>query len=100
MLIQALAPACVTCNRTSERSFARGEACALRLMKSDYAESVNIGSEEMVTINQLAAMIMKISAGEAGVGTLAPLREGLEKTYRWIEEEVRVPRATQVAIVA
>jgi nucleoside-diphosphate-sugar epimerase len=33
----------------------------LRLMNSDFTGPVNIGSEEMVTINQLAEMIIKLS---------------------------------------
>lgn len=32
-----------------------------RLMDSNFSESVNIGSEEMVTINQLAKMVMKVA---------------------------------------
>src|ERR1017187_6073650 len=75
---------------------------------------VNIGSEEMVTINQLAGMIADIAGkrlrvvhvpGPLGVRgrnsdnhlirerlKWAPsrsLREGLEKTYAWIESQVR-----------
>ena len=74
---------------------------------------VNIGSEEMVSINQLADMVMKISgknlkkiyvSGPQGVrgrkseNTLIkkelnwapsqPLVVGLEKTYKWIEKQI------------
>jgi nucleoside-diphosphate-sugar epimerase len=74
---------------------------------------VNIGSEEMVTINQLAEMIMSIARkplsirhieGPLGVRgrnsdnhliqeklgwqPTRPLREGLEKTYSWVSEQV------------
>jgi len=74
---------------------------------------VNLGSEEMVTINPLAEMIMEIAdkkltikhiSGPLGVrgrnsdnkliqeklGWAAdyPLKKGLEKTYPWIEEQV------------
>ena len=84
-----------------------------RFMDSDFAGPVNIGSEEMVTINQLAEMAMEIAGkrqrirhidGPLGVrgrnsdnnllrqklgwAPSAPLRDGLEKTYRWIEEQV------------
>lgn len=46
------------------RSFLHVDECVeavLRLMKSDFIEPVNIGSEEMVTINQLAEMAIAIS---------------------------------------
>ena len=46
------------------RSFLYVDECVeavLRLMKSDFIEPVNIGSEEMVTINQLAEMAIAIS---------------------------------------
>jgi len=84
-----------------------------RLMNSDFQGPVNIGSEEMVTINQLAEMIMKISnkkliikhiKGPLGVrGRNSDNRliyeklgwkpniqliDGLKKTYPWIEEQV------------
>lgn len=85
----------------------------LRLMQSNYAGPVNIGSEEMVSINQLAQMVIDISGknltinnipGPAGVmgrnsnNDLArkhlnwdykqTLKQGLEKTYQWIETQV------------
>jgi len=85
-----------------------------RLMNSDFIGPLNIGSEEMVTIDQLAYMIMDIAGkklsikhipGPLGVrgrnsdNTLIrkvlgwspswPLKRGLEKTYRWIEEQVK-----------
>ncbi len=100
------------------RSFLYIDECiegVRRLMESDFTGSVNIGSEEMVTINQLAAMIMQIAgkklrvkhipgplgvrgrnsdnrliAEKLGWKPSRPLREGLEKTYHWIEEQVRV----------
>jgi nucleoside-diphosphate-sugar epimerase len=75
---------------------------------------VNIGSEEMVTINELARMIMDVAdknltvqnipgpqgvrgrnsdnrliMQELGWSPQAPLRRGVERTYRWIENEVR-----------
>jgi GDP-D-mannose 3', 5'-epimerase len=74
---------------------------------------VNIGSEEMVTINQLAYMAAEIAGKKISIGHIAgptgvrgrnsdnrlireklgwapekPLREGLEKTFRWIGEQV------------
>jgi nucleoside-diphosphate-sugar epimerase len=98
------------------RSFLFVDECVegvLRLMRSDFAGPVNIGSEEMVSIDQFAHMIMGIAGkqlrlnhidGPTGVrgrksdNTLiserlgwaptAPLRVGLEATYRWIEAQV------------
>jgi len=88
-----------------------------RLMESDFTGPVNIGSEEMVTINQLAEMIMEIAGkrlkikhipGPLGVrgrnsdnrlireklgwAPNYPLRKGLEKTYAWIKEQVEKER--------
>jgi len=85
-----------------------------RLMESEFTGPVNIGSEEMVTINQLTDMIMEIAGkklrikhidGPQGVrgrnsdnGLIykrlgwkptQPLRIGMEKTYKWIEKQVR-----------
>lgn len=100
------------------RSFLYIDEClegSTRLMRSDFTGPVNIGSEEMVTINQLADMIMRIAGkeltrkhieGPLGVkgrnsnnrliyGNLdwkpsQPLENGLRKTYAWIEEQVSV----------
>ncbi len=98
------------------RSFLYIDEClegTLRLTRSDFAGPVNIGSEEMVTINQLAEMIMEIAGkkltirhipGPLGVrgrnsdnrlfkeklgwAPSMPLRKGLEITYAWIKEQV------------
>ncbi len=84
-----------------------------RLMESDVAEPLNIGSEESVRIDDLAMMIAEIagkqlrirhSDGPQGVRSrnsdnaqiramlgwepTLPLREGLVPTYRWIEAKV------------
>jgi GDP-D-mannose 3',5'-epimerase len=51
-------------NGLQTRSFLYVDECVeavLRLMKSDFTGPVNIGSEEMVTINQLAEMAISIS---------------------------------------
>lgn len=99
------------------RSFLYIDECldgTLRLTRSDQLGPVNIGSEEMVTINQLADMAMRIAGkrmskkhvpGPLGVrgrnsdnrliGELLgwqpnrPLEEGLAVTYKWIESQVR-----------
>jgi GDP-D-mannose 3', 5'-epimerase len=98
------------------RSFLYIDECldgVTRLVRSSFTGPVNIGSEEMVTINQLAEMSIKISgkrlriinvAGPTGVRGRrsdnklikaklgwAPserLVVGLEKTYRWIEKQI------------
>ncbi|MGB9608887.1 MAG: NAD-dependent epimerase/dehydratase family protein [Minisyncoccia bacterium] len=99
------------------RSFLYIDEClegVFRLMDSDFLGPVNIGSDEMISINNLAKMIMEIAGknltikhipGPLGVrgrnsdNTLIkeklgwapqkPLREGIEKTYRWIESELK-----------
>jgi len=99
------------------RSFLYVDECVegvLRLTRSEHIGPFNIGSEEMVTINQLLEMVMDIAGkklhvehipGPTGVRgrnsdnkliskTLgwAPggtLQAGLEKTYAWIEKQVR-----------
>jgi nucleoside-diphosphate-sugar epimerase len=88
-----------------------------RLMDSDFAGPVNIGSEEMVTINKLAEMAMSIAGKTLAIrhieGPLGvrgrnsdnrlirdrlgwepsrPLREGMEKTYEWISAQVEAAR--------
>ncbi len=99
------------------RSFLYINECiegTLRLMRSDFTGPVNIGSEEMVTIDQLAEMVMEIAGkklrirhvpGPLGVrgrnsdnrlireklgwAPSMSLRDGLEKTYPWIEDQVK-----------
>ena len=99
------------------RSFLYIDECVegiRRLMKSDFAGPVNIGSEEMVTINQLAEMVMDIAGKQLRIqhieGPLGvrgrnsdnhliyqrlgwvpslPLRKGMEATYQWIERQVK-----------
>jgi GDP-D-mannose 3', 5'-epimerase len=98
------------------RSFLYIDECVegiRRLMESDFAGPVNIGSDEMVTINQLADMVMRTAHKRLSIrhipGPLGvrgrnsdnrlieeklnwkpsrPLIEGLEKTYEWIERQV------------
>lgn len=94
------------------RSFLYVDECVegvRRLMASNLTEPVNIGSEEMVSINELAEMTAAIAGKTISIrhvpGPLGvrgrnsdnrllrsalgweprqPLRRGLEKTYRWI----------------
>jgi nucleoside-diphosphate-sugar epimerase len=97
------------------RSFLFIDECLLgvrKLMDSDYLEPINIGSEEMITINSLARMIMNISdkaltikhiKGPLGVrgrcsdnklireklhwAPTRSLQEGLIVTYDWIDKK-------------
>lgn len=98
------------------RSFLYIDEClegVRRLMDSNFIGPVNIGSQEMITINYLARMAMEIAdkklkikhiPGPLGVrgrnsdnklikekldwAPTKPLKQGLEKTYRWINEQV------------
>ena len=101
------------------RSFLYIDECldgVRRLMDSnDFFGPVNIGSEEMVTINQLAEMIMDIAGKKLSIkhipGPLGvrgrnsdnklinaklgwepdyQLKKGLEKTYPWIKEQLGI----------
>lgn len=100
------------------RSFCYVDDCVegiYRLMKSDHHAPLNLGTDRLVTINDLAKMVIAIS-GKAGL-TLKhvpgpqgvrgrnsdntrlrkvlgwepsiPLEFGLEQTYVWIEKQVR-----------
>jgi nucleoside-diphosphate-sugar epimerase len=85
-----------------------------RLMRSDFHQPINLGQDRMVTINQLADMVGAIAGirlvkkhvpGPMGVrgrnsdNTLLrraldwepeiSLEEGLARTYRWIEDQVK-----------
>jgi GDP-D-mannose 3',5'-epimerase len=98
------------------RSFLYVDEClegTTRLLRSSFTGPVNIGSDEMVTINQLVKFVSDIAGkkltvrhknGPLGVRgrnsdndlikqrlSWAPtqsLRTGLEKTYAWIEQQV------------
>jgi nucleoside-diphosphate-sugar epimerase len=109
------------------RSFLYVSECVeavLRLMDSQFTGPVNIGSEEMVTINQLAEMAIAISGKNIKINNLGgqdfidkygfncptgvrgrnsdnklyrekigwevsmPLKEGMIKTFNWINEQV------------
>ena len=111
------------------RSFLYVSECVeavLRLMKSDFTGPVNIGSEEMVTINRLAELAIEISGKDITINNLGgqdfidkygfscptgvrgrnsdnklyreqigwevsmSLREGMEKTFRWIDQQVNM----------
>jgi len=99
------------------RSFLYIDECieaTYRLVQSDFSGPVNIGSEEMVTINQLANIAAKVSGkivtkkhidGPLGVrgrnsnndlirkklewDYSMPLEEGIRKTYNWIDNQIK-----------
>ena len=102
------------------RSFLYVNEClegTIRLTRSDWTGPVNIGSEEMITINQLARIIMDIAGKKLSIkhipGPLGvrgrnsdnklifkklewkpskPLKEGLKITYRWIKEQMETSK--------
>jgi len=105
------------------RSFLYIDECieaTRRLMKSDFSEPINIGSEEMVTINKLIDLVSEISSKtvtrkhklDAPVGVRGrnssndlirevlgwnyelTLKQGLEKTYSWICDQIDVDSNT------
>jgi GDP-D-mannose 3',5'-epimerase len=84
-----------------------------RLMHSDYAQPLNLGTDHMVTINELAEMVMDVAGKSVSVVHIdgpqgvrgrnsdntrlrevlgwepgIKLEEGLAETYRWIEKQV------------
>ena len=101
------------------RSFLLVDECVegiMRLMKSDFKGPVNIGSDEMINMNDFMNMIIKISGKNLtiknipfhGVGVRGrnsdnklikekldweprcPLNKGIKKTYEWIEKEINL----------
>lgn len=98
------------------RSFLYIDECikgVRRLMESDFTGPVNIGSDEMISINNMAYMVMEIAGKDLGIkhihgptgvrgrnsdNTLIfeklgwkpsqPLYEGLKKTYEWINKQI------------
>jgi GDP-D-mannose 3',5'-epimerase len=98
------------------RSFLYIDECieaTRRLMNSEFTGPVNIGSEEMISINDLAKMVIDVSRKQLSINNISgpvgvrgrnsdnklysekigwvpsqTLREGIEKTYSWINEKV------------
>ena len=100
------------------RSFMHVDDCVegiYRIMRSDYPHPLNLGTDELVTINQLVDMVAE-AAGKRivrrhdlskpqgvrgrnsdnnrlrdvlGWEPQIPLREGLVPTYHWIEQELK-----------
>lgn len=99
------------------RSFLYIDECieaTIRLMRSNFSGPVNIGSDEMISINELVKKISKISDKEILINHIEgplgvkgrnsdnnlifdklgwkpsqPLSDGLEKTYFWIEKQIK-----------
>jgi len=99
------------------RSFCYIDDCVdgiYRLMRSDYKSPLNLGQDRLVTINELADMVAAIAGikvtkkhipGPQGVRgrnsdntrlrkvlrwePQISLEEGLKRTYRWIDRQVR-----------
>lgn len=98
------------------RSFLFVDECiegTVRLLRSDFEGPVNIGSEEMVTINQLAELAITLSGKDIKINNVPgplgvrgrnsdnrlirqmldwepkqPLRDGMQTTYEWIAQQV------------
>lgn len=97
------------------RSFLIVDECiegTTRLLRSDVDRPVNIGSEEMVTINQLAQMVIDISGKDIKIENIPgplgvrgrnsdnrlikellnwaperPLQKGMQTTFEWVSNE-------------
>ena len=108
------------------RSFLYIDECSeatRRLMDSEFMGPVNIGSEEMVTINELVATAAKVSGKvvtknhklDAPLGVRGrnsnndlireklgwdysqTLEEGIAKTYAWISEQIKSRKAVETS---
>jgi len=102
------------------RDCLEGTLCLMR--NSHFEGPVNIGSDESITINALVDMVADIAgkhltkrhvtgpqgvrarssdnrliAHKLGWAPMVPLREGMEVTYRWIEQRINAARAQSVA---
>lgn len=99
------------------RSFLIVDECVegiRRLMNSDFSGPVNLGSEEMISLNDFAKMVIDISGKDLTINNIPgplgvrgrnsdnnlieeklgwaptkPLRDGVEQTYNWITEQIR-----------
>jgi GDP-D-mannose 3',5'-epimerase len=66
------------------RSFCYVDDCVeglYRVMQSDYSKPLNLGTDRMVTIDELAGIVIEWEPG-------IDLEQGLIPTYRWIEKQV------------
>lgn len=100
------------------RSFLFIDECiqaTIKLMHSDFYSPINIGSEEMVSINQLVEIVSKVAGKDISINHIdgplgvrgrnsnndlirkeldwdytLSLEEGIEKTYKWIKNQLSV----------
>jgi GDP-D-mannose 3', 5'-epimerase len=108
------------------RSFMHVDDCVeglVRLMASDHRDALNLGTDQLVTVNQLVDMVCRIAGKRLrkchdlskpqgvrgrnsdntrlrqvlGWEPSIPLERGLEGTYRWIESQVRQDAQVRVA---
>lgn len=98
------------------RSFLHVDECVeavRRLMQSDFRQPINIGSDQLISINSLAELLASIAekeivikhipgplgvrgrnsdnrliASALGWAPSEPLRDGLQRTYDWISQQV------------
>ncbi len=108
---------------TQTRSFLIVDECVegvRRLMESDFSGPVNIGSEEMITIQDFTKMVIDISGKDLSIRNIegptgvrgrnsdnalirkklgwAPsrsLREGVEQTYNWIVQQIEEKKTAE-----
>ncbi len=103
-----------------KRSFCYIDDCVeavIRIMKSDYSKPLNIGSEEMISMNDFARLVMKIAGKDLALKNIKgpegvrgrnsdndliekvlgwkpsiPLETGIRKTYDWISAQVQAEK--------
>ena len=108
------------------RSFLYIDECleaVRRLVKSDFTGPVNIGSEEMISINDFAKMVIGISGKKISIKNIPgptgvrgrnsdnrlikekldwkpeqPLQKGMEITYKWISEKAKEKKNRKVKV--
>ena len=84
-----------------------------RLMESDFIEPINIGSDQIISMNDLTKLVIKLAGKRAGIKNIPgpqgvrgrtsdntlikeklgwtpsqPLEIGLQKTYKWIQSQM------------
>lgn len=94
-----------------------------RLMKSDFSNPVNLGSEEMISLNDFAKMVIAISGKSLTINNIpgplgvrgrnsdnnmireklnwapsASLKQGVEKTYNWISKQIQEKQLAPVEV--
>lgn len=88
------------------------------MTRSDFEGPVNIGSEEMISINNLAKLIIEISGKDVKINNIPgpegvrgrnsdnkiiekelnwkpsyTLEQGVKKTYEWISDQIKLDNA-------